>query len=301
VRTICLPDVEAAERVGELPEGVRVLVWDATGDPPLGIEDVEFFVGRYIGKPASADALARMPRLQVLQLVSAGVDAWLPALPRGVTLCNGRGVHGASTAELAVAGMLAVLRRIPDAVAAQRRHAWQPRAADGLTGKHVLIIGAGDIGRRIAAAISPFDAESTLMARSARSGVLAIDALHDQLPLHEVVVLAVPHTPETHRLVDAEFLAAMRDGALLVNIARGAVVDTDALVAELARDRIRAYLDVTDPEPLPADHPLWSAPNVLITPHVGGGTAGWQQRAYTLVREQVERFLRGEPLVNVVT
>ena len=300
MRTICLPDEEAVERVGPLPGDARVLVWDTTGEPPPGIEDVEFFVGRYIGKPATAEAMALMPRLQVLQLVSAGVDAWLPVVPPGVTLCNGRGVHGASTAELAVAGMIGMLRRIPEAASAQRRHAWQPRITDGLTGKRVLVIGAGDIGRRIAAAIVPLDAHPTLMARLARAGVLAIDAVHDELPSHEVVVLAVPHTPATHHLVDSAFLARMPDNALLVNIARGSIVDTEALIAELVSGRLRAYLDVTDPEPLPAEHPLWDAPNVLITPHVGGGTAGWQQRAYALVREQVARFLRDEPLVNVV-
>jgi phosphoglycerate dehydrogenase-like enzyme len=301
VTTICLPTPDALDYVGELPDGVEVLVWDAAGEPPLGIENVEFFVGRYDGIPASADALARMPHMQVLQLASAGVDAWLPVVPTGVILCNGRGVHGASTAELAVAGMLAVLRQVPHFVGAQGRHEWQWRQADGLTGKRVLIIGAGDIGQRIADAIRPFDAVPTLVARTARDGVLAIDAIDEQLRHHDVVVIAVPHTPQTHHLVDAAFLAEMPDGAVLVNIARGGIVDTDALVAEVTRGRLRAYLDVTDPEPLPTGHPLWNAPNVFITPHVGGGTAGWQQRAYTLVREQIERYVRGEPLVNVVT
>ena len=298
--TICLPTPDAIDYVGALPAGVEVLVWDGAGEPPVGIERADFFVGRYDGKPASADALAHMPRLQVLQLVSAGVDAWLPVVPPGVTLCNGRGVHGASTAELAVAGMLALLRDLPSHLVGQRTRTWRWIQSEGITGKRVLVVGAGDIGTRIADAVRPFDAEPTMVARTARRGVLAIGEIHEQLPNHHVVVLAVPHTSQTHRLVDARFLAAMPDHALLVNVARGAIVDTAALLAELESRRLRAYLDVTDPEPLPPEHPLWSAPNVLITPHVGGGTAGWQQRAYTLVREQIERFLRGEPLVNVV-
>jgi phosphoglycerate dehydrogenase-like enzyme len=123
----------------------------------------------------------------------------------------------------------------------------------------------------------------------------------DLLSSHDIVVIALPHTPQTHRLVDAEFLAAMPDGAVLVNVARGAIVDTDALVAELEAGRLRAFLDVTDPEPLPPDHPLWDAPNILITPHVGGGTQGWERRAYRLVREQILRFHHGEALANVVS
>jgi phosphoglycerate dehydrogenase-like enzyme len=165
----------------------------------------------------------------------------------------------------------------------------------------VLLVGAGDIGERIKAAVEAFGADTALVARTAREGVQPITGLAALLPDSHVVVIAVPHTPETHRLVDAAFLAAMPDGALLVNIARGGIVDTDALLAELMSGRLRAFLDVTDPEPLPAEHPLWSAPNLLLTPHVGGGTRGWEDRAYRLVREQVLRLRDGEPLENQVT
>ncbi len=295
-----MPTPDAVEHLGALPPEIELVVWDGTGARPDGADAVEFFVGRYDAPPPPAAALSGLPRLRVVQLVSAGVEPWLPLVPPGVQLYNGRGVHGASTAELAVAGMLAVLRELPRFERNREAHLWQPAVTAGLTGRRVLVVGAGDIGRRIAAAAEVFDATTTLVGRTARDGVRGLADLPALLPEHEVVALAIPHTPETHRLVDAEFLAAMPDGALLVNIARGAVVDTEALLAELNSNRLHAFLDVTDPEPLPADHPLWDAPNLLLTPHVGGGTRGWEQRAYALVRQQLLRFVRGEPLANRV-
>lgn len=298
--TISLPTSDAHEYVGDLPDDVEIVVWDGLSEPPAGAERIEMFVGRYNAPPPEAETLAALPKLRVIQLVSAGVEPWLPLVPEGVLLCNGRGVHGASTAELAVAGMLAMLRELPALWAAQSEHRWDGTDTEGLTGRRVLILGAGDIGERIAAVAAAFDAEATLVARTARDGVRPMSEVPELLPEHDVVVVAVPHTPQTHGLVDAQFLAAMPDGALLVNIARGGIVDTDALLTELRAGRLRAFLDVTDPEPLPADHPLWDAPNVMITPHVGGGTRGWQRRAYRLVREQILRWVAGEELANQV-
>ena len=299
MHVVCLPTPGAAEGVGPIDD-VRVLVWDGEGNPPDGIEDAEFYLGGYMGGPLAKQALARMPNLRVIQLLSAGVEPWLPLVPSGVTLCNGRGVHGGSTAELAVGGLLGVLRDLPRYHDEQAAHRWSPRPGDDLDGKRVLILGAGDIGRRIAAALQVFDAQCTLVARTAREDVHGIAELDALAPAHEIVVIALPHTSETHRLVDARLLAALPDGAIVVNIARGSIVDPEALVAELQSGRLRAFLDVTEPEPLPADHPLWDAPGVVITPHVGGGTSGWRRRGYRLVREQIERFVRGEALLNVV-
>lgn len=298
--TVSLPTDDAVGYVGAA-DGVEFLVWDGTGGPPAGADRIELFVGRYSAAPPPAEVFARLPALRVIQLVSAGVEPWLAVAPDGVLLCNGRGVHGGSTAELAVAGMLALLRELPRFREAQREHEWRPIYTRGLTGRRVLVLGAGDIGRRVAAVAHAFDAEVTLVARTPRDDVRALDELPRLLPVHDVVVIAVPHTPQTHRLVDARFLAALPDGALVVNIARGAILDTDALLAELQTGRMHAFLDVTDPEPLPADHPLWDAPNLLLTPHVGGGTRGWEERAYTLVRDQVIRYRDGEPLENQVT
>jgi phosphoglycerate dehydrogenase-like enzyme len=298
--TASLPTPDAIDHVGEPPDGIELIIWDGTGAPPDGAERIEFFVGRYDAPPPPAESLAALPALKVIQLVSAGVERWLDVVPPGVALYNGRGVHGGSTAELAVAGMLAVLRELPRFEEARKAHRWDQAVTDGLTGRRLLVLGAGDIGARIAAAARAFDADITMVARSARPGVRTLDELPALLPEHDVVALALPHTPETHRLVDADFLAAMPDGALLVNIARGGIVDTDALLAELTGGRLRAFLDVTDPEPLPVDHPLWDAPNLLLTPHVGGGTRGWERRAYQLVREQLLRFAKDEPLANQV-
>lgn len=299
--TISLPTAGARDAIGELPDDVEVIVWDGLDDAPDGAERIELFTGRYNAAPPAREVLEGLPALRVVQLVSAGVEPWLPVVPDGVLLCNGRGIHGGSTAELAVAGMLSVLRRLPHFAEAQREHRWDRAQSVGLTGRRLLVVGSGDIGRRIAGVADILDAETTLVARTARDGVHAMTDLPALLPEHDVVAIAVPLTPDTDGLVDAEFLAAMPDGALLVNIARGSIVDTDALLAELTTGRLHAFLDVTEPEPLPRDHPLWDAPNLLLTPHVGGGTEGWQRRAYALVRAQVDRLREGTELANQVT
>jgi phosphoglycerate dehydrogenase-like enzyme len=239
--------------------------------------------------------------LRVVQLLSAGVEPWLPVVPDGVRLYNGRGIHGASTAELAIAGTLAMLRQLPLFEEARRSREWRPTLTAGLDGRRVLVLGSGDIGSRVAEVARVLDAEVTVVARRTRPDVRSVEELPALLADHQVVVVAVPHTPDTHKLVDGHFLAALPDGALVVNVARGPIVDTDALLAELTAGRLHAFLDVTDPEPLPAEHPLWRAPNLMLTPHVGGGTRGWQRRAYRLAAEQVRRYLAGEQLINAVT
>lgn len=301
MRTVCLPDAAAVAGVGELPPDVRVVLWDAAGEPPPEFGDVEFFVANYMREATDAATLARAPRLAVVQLLSAGVEPWLGRVPDRVVLCAGRGVHGASTAELAVAGLLAVRRELPRFAAAQREHRWAPVRTDDLNAAGVLIIGAGDIGQRVATAVRAFGAEVTLVGRTARPGVHGHDEISGLLHGQAAVVLAVPLTPETHGMADAGFLAALDDATILVNVARGALVDTAALLAELTSGRLHAFLDVTDPEPLPPGHPLWDAPNLVLTPHVGGGTRGWQRRGYALVRDQILRWVAGEPLANVVS
>ena len=276
------------------------MIWRGEGEPPDGLADTEFLVAPYMGPALDAAALAEMPRLRVIQLFSAGFETWLPLVPDGVTLCNGRGVHGGSTAELAVAGVLALVRELPHFLDEQRAGRWSPKQTEGTNGKRVLVLGAGDIGRRVATALGAFGAEPILVARTARDGVHAVAELPDLLPQAQIVVLALPATGETRGLVDADFLAALPDGAVVANVARGPIIDTDALLAELTAGRLKAFLDVTEPEPLPAGHPLWSAPNLVLTPHIGGGTHGWQQRGFALVRAQLDRYLAGEPLENVV-
>jgi len=301
VSTICLPDAGASELLGELPAGIETVVWDGSGPPPPGSEHVGLLVAPFAPSALPAKALLHLPALRVIQLLSAGAEPWLGRVPDGVVLCNARGAHGGSTAELALAGLFSLLKQLPTFGQAQRAHDWARAETDGLAGKRVLILGAGDIGARIAAVSEILGAQVTFVGRRARPGVRGPAELPELLARHDVVIVALPHTPETVNLVDAAFLAAMPDGAILVNIARGPIVDTDALVAELMAGRLHAFLDVTEPEPLPTDHPLWDAPNLVLTPHVGGATYGWQSRAYQLVRDQVVRFHQGQPLENVVS
>lgn len=301
---VCVPSQSAATLIGPLPQGVQTVIWDGSGSPPSG---VQFLVPPYV---AEANALghradirehiAGLPSLRVVQLLSAGVYGWSDLVPDGVVLCSARGTNGVATAELAVAGLLAVLRDLPQYVRSQDQRCWDRLSSESLDGLRVLVIGAGDIGSRIAAAVALFGAQVTSVARRPREGIRQLADLNGLLPTSDVVVLALPETPETIGLADKAFLAALPDRAVLVNVARGSIVATDALVTELTAGRLRAFLDVTDPEPLPPDHPLWTAPNVLITAHAGGSTRGWEQRAYRLVREQIERFAAGQPLENVV-
>lgn len=299
VTLICLPDEDAVALVGELAAGVDVVTWKGPGAPPAG---VEFWVPAYmLAEPALRDdALAHMPQLRVIQLVSAGAEVWVGHVPPGVLLCDGRGVHGGSTAEWAMSAILAVLREFPRFERDREQRRWAPSTTDELAGKRVLVVGAGDVGQNLAARLRAFDASPVLVARRARDGVHGVGELPTLLPAADIVVLVLPLTPETRGLADSGFLAAMRDGALLVNAARGPVVVTDALVAELSSGRLRAALDVTDPEPPPADHQLWTVPNLLLTPHVGGNVRGFPQRAYRLVRDQILRYTAGQPLLNVV-
>ena len=244
--------------------------------------------------------LEGLPRLQLVQLLSAGAERFVGRLPEGVLLCNARGAHTPSTAEWAVTATLAAQRGIPYFVREQDAGRWSSATFSSLVGARVLLVGAGDIGTTIGRMLAGFDVELTYVARTARDGVRSTAELPQLLPHADVVILIVPVTPETTGMVDARFLAAMADGALLVNAARGVVVDTDALLAELTAGRLRAALDVTDPEPLPEGHPLWSAPGLLLTPHVAGAVPETNARAAAAVTDQLARVLAGEPLVNLV-
>jgi phosphoglycerate dehydrogenase-like enzyme len=286
--------------LGEAPAGLRYEVVDPRERVPDSVGEVEFYVTPYNMGPAVGDVLSSMRSLKVVQTLSAGVDNIRGRVPEGVVLCNGRGIHDTSSAELALTLILSALREVPRYVRQQDRGEWRGGFTEALADKRVLIVGYGAIGTAIEARLLPFECDVVKVARTARGDVHAIAELADLLPEADVVVLIVPLTSETRGLVDADFLGRMKDGALLVNVARGAVIHTDALVTALRAGRIRAALDVTDPEPLPADHPLWSAPGLLISPHVGGASSAMWPRARRLVREQLERFAAGEPLANVM-
>lgn len=296
---VWLPEDDWADNL-LVPPGLDVEVW-RSGEPlPGSVSDVAFYVPEYMGPDHAHTVLSKMDSLQVVQTLTAGVDDVLPHLPRGVTLCNAAGVHDASTAELAVALTIASLRGFPGFVRAQDQGTWLHARHDALADRRVVLVGAGSVGSGIAARLAPFEVDLHIVARAARDGVLSANDLQGLLPRADVIILAVPYGPSTHHLVGERFLAALPDGALIVNVSRGLVVDTDALLAELTSGRLRAALDVTDPEPLPADHRLWAAPNVLITPHVGGDTSAFLPRAWRLLQRQLDLFAAGESLDNVV-
>ncbi len=291
-------DPAVAALIGAV-EGLTI-VTDRNRMPPPEVPEAQVFVPRFLAAGNTGVAPADLPKLRLLQLATAGAEAWHGRVPAGVTLATASGAHGGATAEWAVGALIAVVREFPGFVLAQRDQQWTQHRTDLLAGKRALVIGSGDLGSEIRRRLTALDVEVTMMARQGREGVAAVADVHGLLPTHDVVVLAVPLTTETTGLVDAAFLADMPDGAILVNAARGPVVVTDALVAELSTGRLRAALDVTDPEPLPVGHPLWSAPGVFLTPHVGGSAAGADQRAADVLRRQLVRFVAGEPLQNVV-
>ncbi|MEU4615728.1 2-hydroxyacid dehydrogenase [Streptomyces umbrinus] len=292
-----------------LPDGPNYLYWNGEQDYPADPADCSFYVVPYMkGGDVSVRPLAEMTSVQVVQTLSAGIDHVQPGLqllPGGVQLCNARGVHDASTAELTLTLILSSLRGIPDFVRGQDSEEWRSGFRPALADKSVLIVGYGAVGSAIEDRLVPFElARVARVARSARETargpVHPITALPELLPEADVVVLITPLTEQTKGLAGAEFLARMKDGALLVNVSRGGVVDTKALLAELESGRIMAALDVTDPEPLPPGHPLWHAPGLLISPHVGGPTSAFFPRAKRLLGDQLNRFVNREPLRNVV-
>jgi phosphoglycerate dehydrogenase-like enzyme len=291
---VCIAHEPGRQLMGPLPAGIEVTVAPRPG------AEIEFWVPGFPEAAPPPAAFAEFTDLRVVQLLTAGADRWAGRVPAAVTLCDARGVHTAATADWTVTAILAYLREFPVFALAQARGEWIHRRTDEVAGKRVLIVGAGSIGEAVAARLAPFGVSLTLAARRPRPGVHGVEELPRLLPSADVVVLVVPLTKATTGLVDAAFLAALPDGAVLVNASRGGVVDTEALTAELASGRIGAALDVTDPEPLPAGHALWGLPNLLLTPHVAGAVGGVLPRAYALVGDQLRRYAAGGPLENVV-
>jgi phosphoglycerate dehydrogenase-like enzyme len=287
--------------LGDPPAGLRYEVVDPTESVPGSVGDVAFYVPPYRMDPSVGDVLDQMSSLEVVQTLSAGVDNVRSRVPSGVTLCSGRGIHDSSTAELTLALVLASLRGIPEFVRGQGRREWAPQWRPALADRHVVLVGHGAIGQAIEERLLPFEVTVSRVARTARDGVHALSELPSLLPEADVVILIVPLTDETRGLVDAAFLDRMKDGALLVNVARGAVVRTDDLVAALHTGRITAAVDVAETEPLPADSPLWDAPGLLISPHVGGASSAMWPRAHRLVRDQLHRYAAGDPLWNIMS
>ncbi|AOS65338.1 2-hydroxyacid dehydrogenase [Actinoalloteichus hymeniacidonis] len=296
---VLVPNERGLQALAETP-GVRAVQYAPGERFPAEAADAEVLVPGFLSAGAVEALGETMPRLRLIQLLSAGAEVWLPRTPPGVWLSTARGAHGGSTAEWALAAILAIYRELPTFEIRRQQRNWDQHGTDTLQGKRVLVLGAGDLGREMRRRLDASDAHTTFVARTPRDGVHGLADLPELLPQHDVVVVMVPLTAETTGLVDREFLAAMPDQAILVNAARGLVVDTDALVAELTAGRLRAALDVTDPEPLPADHPLWTVDGLLLTPHVGGSTQGGQDRAWAIAAHQIGLFAAGEEPTNLV-
>ena len=297
---VWLPAPDSAELMGGLPDGMAADVWTGGEELPDSAGEVEVLVMPFGVRRSRLPVLATLPRLRLIQLMSAGAERVIPHVPAGVTLCNARGAPDAAVAEWIAAVILAQVRSLPALMAAQQRGTWEFTETGMLAGQTVLIVGYGSIGEATERVLTPFGVTIERVARRARPGVAGPADLPAMLPRADVVVLLVPVTPATVALVNARFLGLMHDGALLVNAARGSIVDTAALLAELRSGRLRAALDVTDPEPLPAGHPLWSAPGLLLTPHLAGATTQTIPLAMAIVRAQLARYAAGEPLGNVI-
>lgn len=300
--TVSFPDRTWLDDVGPI-EGITPVVWDPQAGPPG--EEVEVFVAPYMAPSDQIAVVADQPSVRLVQLLSAGADAALPVVPEGIAVANARGVHDAATAELALALVLASQRGFDEFARAQAKGEWLPRHfRRGLADQRVLLLGYGSVGRAIAERLAPFEVSLTAVASRARAGddlvegVHGIDELTDLLPEHDVVISILPGSDSTKGILDDAALSAVPDGALVCNVGRGnALVTEDALKHT---GRIRFALDVTDPEPLPSDHPLWSEPGVIISPHVGGVTEAFRPRMIALLRDQLRRFAAGEPPINVV-
>lgn len=275
---------------------------DAMTLPHEVLNASDFTILPYLANPDEAKyALSHVKSGSVFQLLTAGFDNVLPHIPEGVTLCNAAGVHDDSTAEMALSLTLATLREIPKSVHLQAKNEWGHGFSHALADKKVLLIGYGGVGKATESRLLPFKCEVTVVATHARDHVHAISELPTLIPSADVIILTVPLNDGTRGLVDQQFLALMKPGALLVNVARGPVVVTKALIEALKSGKIMAALDVTDPEPLPADHPLWQAPNCLITPHLGGDTDIFERRAIKRIHSQLDLWLNGKPLECVIT
>ena len=298
--TVTLPDPTLREYLTPHPD-VTVLEWDLTGEPPRPRLDI--VVQPYMG---STEVLRSLEAVEtgLVQSQSIGYDGVAESLPPGRVFANAAGVHETSTAELTLALILASQREFPRLLANQREGRWETRPTASLADRRVLIVGYGGVGKAIEDRLLPFETTVTKVASRERTDerghVHGIAELHSLLPEHDIVIVGVPLSDSTRHLIDDAFLAAMADGALVVNVARGPVADTDALVKHTGSGRIRAALDVADPEPLPQDHPLWRTPGVIISPHVGGASSAMRPRMGKLLQRQIELMLAGEPPVNVV-
>jgi len=264
------------------------------------LSEITFYVPTYMGGRPALELTKKMPNLKILQMPNAGYDDAIEYVREGMTLCNGKSIHDDSTAELAVGLTIASLRGFPDFIRNQDKSAWVHVKNQSINDKKIGIVGFGSIGKTIAKMLAGFAVEIVPFTQSGRDNTISITDLDQHLPTLDIVILILPLTAESKHLFNAKRLGIMKNGSLLVNVARGPIVETDALVKELNSGRITAALDVTDPEPLPSDHPLWQAKGVLISPHVGGNTSAFEKRAKKLIESQLQLLSEGKSLNNII-
>ncbi|HEX5728399.1 2-hydroxyacid dehydrogenase [Microbacterium sp.] len=298
---VSVPTQELADSLQPELDDVEMLVWDMESPAPRDALDI--VVPPYMSMSTVIPRLAEV-RTRLVQSQSIGYEGIEQHLPPGHVFANASSVHETSTAELALALSLAAQRRIPTYVRAQDEHRWAPEFSQSLADRRILLLGYGGVGKAVAARLAPFEVELTVVASRARiedgMPVHSVDELPGLLPSAEILLVTLPGGESTKHIVDDAVLSALPDGALVVNVGRGPLIDTDALVDHVRRGRIRSALDVTDPEPLPEDHPLWSLPGSLVVPHIGGASSAMKPRTVRLIRTQIDRMLAGEPPLNVV-
>lgn len=305
VHTVSFPDQQLLTDLSPLPEGIHGVVWDMTTSPEAaGVGKPDGVILPYIGASKVLGALSEVKGLKFVQTQSTGFDGVIEAAGPGVGVASASGVHAASTAELAIGLILTRLRGIDQAVRDQQDGNWRPDRRMSLADRRVLLVGVGGIGKEIARRLAPFEVELTRVGSTARTdGQDEVHAPEELLHLakgHDILVTVLPLNAATHHMIGTDILAALPDGALVVNVGRGAVVDTAALTREVVAGRLQCALDVVDPEPLPAEHPLWSAPNALITPHIGGNTSAFRPRILRLLRRQLQGLASGDVPANLV-
>lgn len=284
-----------------IPQGMKLMQSDGFIPSALQLADIEFYVPSYMGDIKTLEVIAEMKNLKIVHYSQSGYDDILPHIPHNVILCNASGLHDVSTSELAIGLAIASRRGFTQFIDNQRKGLWHRQTKPTLADSHVGIVGYGHIGKRITLLLEKFETKVTPFSRSGNDGAVKISEFDNFLPDLDVIILILPLTHESKHFINADRIKKMKDGATLINVARGAIVDTNALIAELNTGRITAGLDVTDPEPLPEGHPLWSAPNLIITPHVGGDSAAFDPRARKMVEEQLERLAQSKPLLNQIT
>ncbi|HSX69053.1 NAD(P)-dependent oxidoreductase [Nocardioides sp.] len=294
-------DEVGAQMIGALP-GVEVVRYDPNNDLPDEDRDAAVLIPPYRSSHRPIPLLAQLPALRHVQLLTAGADEWAGDVPAHVSLATARGAQAGPVSEWALSAILTMFRQWPALVDFKREHTWAHRrvSADTLDGARVMILGAGAIGTATADRLRAFGAVPVLVASTERDGIHGPESVPGLLPYCSVVVITAPLTEQTHGMVDAAFLAALPEGALVVNAGRGKIVDTDALVAELQTGRLRAALDVTEPEPLPEHHPLWDCPGTIISPHMARTVPGTNALCYSVAAEQIASLVAGERPAHLV-